>query len=55
MDGNMILIIVDECGDEIEVARYNLTGLLDDDEVDTWKDKKIAQAVGEYPEAIGFY
>lgn len=55
MDGNMVLIMVDECGDEVEVARYNLSGLLDEDEVDIWKDRKIAQVMDEYPEARGFY
>jgi hypothetical protein len=52
---NMILIMVDECGDEVEVARYTLSGLLDEDEIVIWQNRKIEKASEEYPEARGFY
>ena len=52
---NMILIMVDECGDEIEIARYTLTLDLDVDELDIWQERKITQAQKRFPEAQGFY
>lgn len=52
---NMILIMVDECGDEIEVARYTLSNLLDEDEIEIWQNRKIEKASEEFPEAHGFY
>lgn len=55
MDGNMVLIMVDECGDEVEVARYTLRMDLDDDELEVWKERKLDKAYAEYPEAIDFY
>lgn len=55
MSENMVLIMVDECGDEAEVARYTLSGLLDEDEVEIWKDRKIFQAEEDFPEARSFY
>ena len=52
----MILIMIDECGDEYEVDRYNVDGLdVDADYFEIWKDMKIEQASEEYPEANGFY
>ena len=55
MKENMILMMVDECGDEIEVDRYGLQLDLDEDELDVWKDRKVRQAYERYPEARGFY
>lgn len=52
---NMILIMVDECGDEVEVGRYTIGKELDEDYIDIWKDMKIAKAREEYPEAQRFY
>lgn len=54
-DGNMVLIMVDETGEEVEIDRFNLSGLLDEDEVEIWKDTKIDKARKKYPEAIDFY
>lgn len=51
----MILIMVDECGDEVEVNRFNIGDDLDEDYIELWEDRKIAQARDEYPEAQGFY
>ena len=55
MEGDMVLIMVDECGDEIEVACYNLSLELDEDELEIWKERKITKAEREWPEARGFY
>lgn len=56
---NMILIMIDECGDEVEVARYNVSTdgefVLDEDELAIWQEHKIDKASQEYPEARGFY
>jgi len=52
---NMILVMVDECGDEVEVERFRLSLDLDDDELEIWQDRKIRQTSEEYPEARGFY
>ena len=51
----MILVMVDETGDEIEVARYTLTLDLDADELAIWQERKVHQASDQYPEARGFY
>lgn len=51
----MILIMVDECGDEVEVNRYNIGEDLDEDYLEVWQDMKIAKAREEYPEARRFY
>lgn len=51
----MVLIMIDECGDEVEVNRYNVGDDLDDDYMELWKDKKISDARENYPEARGFY
>lgn len=51
----MILIMVDECGDEVEINRFNIGDDLDEDYIELWEDRKIAQARDEYPEARGFY
>ena len=53
--GEMILIMIDECGDEIEVERFQLQLELDEDELEIWKDRKIAKAAQRYPEARSFY
>lgn len=49
------LIMVDECGDEVEVDRFTLHLDLDEDEVAVWQMRKIRQASERYPEAQGFY
>lgn len=51
----MILIMVDECGDEVEVDRYNIGDDLDEDYIDMWKSMKIEKARERYPEARSFY
>ncbi len=51
----MVLIMVDECGDEIEVDRFNIGDDLDEDYLDLWKSMKISQAEEKYQEARGFY
>ena len=51
----MILIMVDECGDEVEVDRYNIGSDLDEDYVEVWKSMKIEKAREQYPEARRFY
>lgn len=55
MEKNMILVMIDECGDEVEVERFYLSDLLDEDEVEIWKSVKIAKAHEQYPEARWFY
>ena len=54
---NMILIMIDECGDEVEFGRYYLAPELelDEDAVQGWEERKIEKAALEYPEARGFY
>lgn len=52
---NMVLIMVDELGDEVEVARYTIGDELDEDYIELWQDKKISDAREEYPEAQRFY
>lgn len=52
---NLILVMVDECGDEVEVDRYTLRLDLDEDELEIWKDRKIAKAEERFPEAQSFY
>ena len=52
---NMILVMVDECGDEVEVERFHLSGMIDGDELEIWQERKIRKAREEFPEAIGFY
>ena len=55
MKDNMVLIMVDELGDEVEVARYTIGNDLDEDYIELWQDKKISDAREEYPEAQRFY
>ena len=55
MKDNMILIMIDECGDEVEVKRFSLSGMIDEDELELWQERKIRKAHEEYPEARGFY
>ena len=42
----MVLIMVDELGDEVEYARYKLSPELQEDEdaLEIWKDRKEARA-----------
>lgn len=52
---NMYLIMIDECGDEVVHSHYRLSGLLDADEEQIWKERKVEKAWEDYPEARGFY
>lgn len=52
---NMILIMIDELGDEVEIDRFQVGNDLDEDYIELWKDMKIAKAREEYPEAQSFY
>lgn len=52
---NMILVMIDECGDEVEIERFHLSGMIDGDELEIWQERKIRKAREEFPEAIGFY
>lgn len=52
---NMILIMVDECGDEVEVDRYRIGNELDEDYLEVWKQMKIDKYKDRYPGARGFY
>lgn len=55
MFNGLILIMVDECGDEVEVERFNLQLDLDEDELEIWEARKIEKAAENYPEAQRFY
>lgn len=52
---NMILIMVDECGNEVEVDRYRIGNELDEDYLEVWKQMKIDKYKDRYPEARVFY
>jgi len=52
---NMILVMVDECGDEVEVDRYTIGNDLDEDYIELWQSMKIEKIREEYPEARNFY
>ena len=52
---NMILIMVDECGYEVEVDRYTIGNDLDEDYIEVWKSMKIAKVREDYPEVRNFY
>ena len=52
---NMILIMIDECGSEVEVDRFEIGTDLDEDYITLWKSMKIEQAQERFPEARGFY
>lgn len=49
------LIMIDELGDEVEVETFKLNLLTDEDEIEVWKDIKVAKYTEMYPEAQGFY
>ena len=51
----MILIMVDECGDEVEIERFALHLDLDEDELEVWKERKIRKASENWPAARGLY
>ena len=51
----MILVMVDECGEEVEIERFKLSDMIDDDELEIWQERKIRKAIEEYPEARYFY
>lgn len=55
MFNGLVLIMVDECGDEVEVDRYKVGEDLDEDYMDLWKIMKIEEARDNYPEARSFY
>lgn len=55
MEENMVMIMVDELGDEVEIERFTLCLDLDEDELEVWKERKIRKASEEWPEARGFY
>ena len=55
MEKNMVLVMIDECGSEVEVDRYAIGQDLDEDYVELWKDMKIDKAREQYPEARHFY
>lgn len=52
---NMILVMVDECGDEVEIDCFNIGDDLDEDYIEIWKEMKIDKARQEFEEARGFY
>ena len=52
---NMILVMVDECGDEVEVNRFTVGNELDEDYLQIWQSMKIERAREAYPEARSFY
>ena len=52
---NMILVMIDECGDEVEIERFHLSDMIDEDELEIWQERKIRKAREEFPEAIDFY
>ena len=49
------LIMIDECGDEVECETFNLSLLTDEDEIAVWQSIKEAKYAEMYPEARGFY
>lgn len=51
----MVLIMVDECGDEVEVACFTIGNDLDEDYIELWKAMKIAKYAEQYEEAQRFY
>lgn len=51
----IVLIVIDECGDEREVDRFRIADDLDEDYLEMWKSLKIEKARERYPEARGFY
>lgn len=51
----LVLIMIDELGDEVEVERFNIGNDLDEDYFELWKQMKIDQAREHYQEAWGFY
>jgi hypothetical protein len=55
MKDRMVLVMIDECGDEVVVDRFSIGDELDDDYMQLWKEMKIEKARSEYPEARGFY
>ena len=52
---NMILIMVNECGEEIECEKFNIGEELDSNYLELWKMQKIDKYREEYPEARNFY
>lgn len=51
----MVLIMVNECGEEVEVETFNLGDDLDEDYIELWKNMKRSYYEEQYPEARGFY
>lgn len=52
---NMHLIMIDECGDEVEIDFFHIGSDLDEDYLDLWKSIKIQKASEKFPEARRFY
>lgn len=52
---NLVLVGIDECGDEFYADWWSVCGDVDDDLMELWKDTKIAKAHERWPEARGFY
>lgn len=52
---NMILIMINECGEEVEIERFHLGLDLDEDELDIWKERKISKYYDIFPEARCIY
>lgn len=55
MSNTMVLIMIDECGDEREYDRYTIGDDLDEDYLEMWQEMKISKAREDYPEARRFY
>lgn len=51
----LVLIMVDECGCEVECETFVIGDDLDEDYLALWKDRKLSQYYEEYPEARRFY
>ena len=54
MSANMVVIIVDECGEEREWNRFTVGSDLDEDYIDLWKYSKIEQGRKNIPK-LGIY
>lgn len=49
------LILIDECGDEIEAGRFLIPSEMDEDAVWFWQMQKKAELLERYTEARGAY
>lgn len=56
MDTNVVvLVMVDECGEELEIDRFVIPDELDEDALIIWKSMKINSARKRFAEARDFY